>query len=94
VDAGASYAVGNVFNLLDWTSLLSTGFDTGGAVRNGGLIGDLELPTLTGTLAWDTSKFLSDGLVVIVTVPEPSRLLLVAIGMIAAVLRRRRVRSI
>lgn len=90
VDAGAAYAVGNVFNLLDWVSILPGGFDTGGLVRSGGLSGDLELPTLSSaSLAWDTSKFLSDGVLVVVAVPEPGRLLLLGIGGVFALLRRR-----
>lgn len=91
VDAGATYAVGNVFNLLDWVSILPGGFDTGGLVRAGGLAGDLELPTLSSaTMAWDTSKFLTDGVLVVVAVPEPGRILLIGLGTALSMLRRRR----
>jgi autotransporter-associated beta strand protein len=66
---GGTLALGNAYNLIDANSILGTTFNTGGAQRNGGLLGDLSLPTLAIGLKWDTTKFLSDGLLVIVDPP-------------------------
>jgi hypothetical protein len=49
---------------------------------------DLDLPTLSSGLFWDTSLFLSHGAVFVV--PEPSRALLLLVGMLALFFRRRR----
>jgi len=68
-DLGASLDLGNVYNLIDATLINGTTFNVGGAQRNGGLIGNLSLPTLVAGLKWDTTKFLSDGLLVIVDPP-------------------------
>ncbi len=46
------------------------------------------LPALSGGLAWDTSQFLSDGILMVV--PEPGRAVLLAGAALLLVLRRRR----
>jgi hypothetical protein len=85
----SSIAYGQVFNLIDWVNAMSGNFDLGmGGYTTGGSLGDLDLPTLTGGLAWDTSAFTSYGIVVIV--PEPSRALLLMFGLITLLGYRRR----
>jgi len=75
---------GDVFNLIDWTALgdatdngfdPETGFDFTAAMLNDGL-------------AWETDRFLADGIIFVV--PEPSRCLLLLIGMLFGIMRRRR----
>lgn len=84
------YAPGDVFNLLDWTSLSSGGFTVNGVQYDGsGDAGfDLDLPTLSSGLLWDTSLFLSHGVVFVV--PEPSRALFLMLGLLGLMMRRRR----
>jgi hypothetical protein len=83
---------GDVFNLLDWQSVTMSGTFTaangGNFFTNGGVWGDLDLPTLTSQLFWDTSAFASHG--VLVVVPEPSRMLLLLVGLLGLFFRRRR----
>ena len=90
-DNGADYqpVFGDVFNLLDWSSVNPNGFSTGGMGRGDGLVGDLGLPDLSlPDLLYDTSLFFSHGIVVVV--PEPGRATLVLFGLIALLRRRRR----
>ncbi len=90
VDNGyvANAQAGDVFDLIDW-SLVSTGsFDPGTNYRSGGLSGDLSLPDLSSKgLFWDVSQFTSNG-ILIVDVPEPSRVILLTIGGAVLLLRR------
>lgn len=79
---------GDVFNLLDWTSLSDSGFNEGGTTRGGGLIGDLYLPSLPGHWFYNTSLFGSHGIIVVV--PEPGRAGLLAAASVLLLLRRRR----
>ncbi|TLD72428.1 PEP-CTERM sorting domain-containing protein [Phragmitibacter flavus] len=88
----ASLSLGDVFNVMDASIAYNAGaFNTGGDIRGGGLLGDLALPTLTGFLMWDTSRFTTDGLLIVVTnVPEPGRAMLILLGVAALWMRRRR----
>jgi autotransporter-associated beta strand protein len=79
---------GDVFDLLDWTSINAGTFNFGGIYRDGGLLGDLELPTLDAALAWNTALFQSYGILVVV--PEPTRMLLLMFGLLGLFFRRRR----
>lgn len=89
---GYSGQFGDVFNFLDWSSLeglTNNGFDAGPRYQSGiETAHDLTLFTLTPGLQWDTSLFLSNG--VLVVVPEPSRMLLLFIALAACTFRRRR----
>jgi fibronectin-binding autotransporter adhesin len=91
--SGYTGAFGDVFNLLDWSELdatyTSNGFTVGDRYRVGGeTTWDLYLPTLSGGYLWDTSLFTTQG--VIVVVPEPGRILLLALGLLTLLFRRRR----
>ena len=85
-----SYAAGQVFNLLDWATAFSIGsyqilnsYDgTGDAGK------DLDLPTLSGGLLWQTDLFASHGVIYII--PEPSRVMLLFFGLFGLFFRRRR----
>ncbi len=80
---------GQIFNLMDWTGLLSGSFNVGSGFSTGGIHGDFDLPDISSTsFAWDTSAFRTHG--VIVVVPEPSRLMLLFVGFFGLFFRRRR----
>lgn len=90
---GLNASMGQVFNLLDWTTLVDadfTGFNVGANFRTGADDNMLQfdLPELGGGLMWDISRFTTSG--VIVVVPEPGRMLLVMPGVVALLFRRRR----
>ncbi|MBN2216037.1 MAG: discoidin domain-containing protein [Pirellulales bacterium] len=72
---GGDFADGQVFDILDWTSLTGT-FDA------------VNLPTLTGGLSWDVSNLYTTGELTVV--PEPSTLVLVIMGMIGLLAAGRR----
>lgn len=86
---------GDVFDLLDWASMTG-GWSTAGTtaygnglLTTGGTFGDLVLPTLASGLNWDL-QFLNTSGIVIVVAPEPTRSLLLLIGLAATALRRKR----
>jgi autotransporter-associated beta strand protein len=87
----ATMGEGDIFKLLDWSSV-STG--TAGSIGTPGgssafsSASDLVLPTLSGGLQWDTSAFSTYGVVVVV--PEPARGVLLLCGLVSLLLRRRR----
>jgi hypothetical protein len=87
---GGTFSGGDVFNLLDWTTLTNNGFTVNGVQYDGsGDTGfDLDLPTLPSGLLWDASLFTSHG--VLFVVPEPGKMLLVFLGLLGLCLRRRR----
>ncbi|MBK8036808.1 MAG: hypothetical protein IPK22_06670 [Verrucomicrobiaceae bacterium] len=70
---------GDLFNLLDWTTLSAGTWN---------IATDLQLPMLSSGQFWDTSLFNSSG--VIIAVHEPSRAMLVLLGLLGLCLRRRR----
>ncbi len=74
-------ALNDSFDLLDWASLISTGFN---------LSTDLALPDISAAgLAWNRSSFLTTGNVTVV-IPEPSRFFLILLAFLSLILRRRR----
>ncbi|SKB06446.1 PEP-CTERM protein-sorting domain-containing protein [Prosthecobacter debontii] len=86
---------GQVFNLLDWSSLIAADFSSFnvGTLRNGADddASQFNLPNISGSgLYWDVSRFTTSGALVIVAVPEPSRALLLGGSLGLLMLRRRR----
>lgn len=81
---------GDVFNLMDWTTVSAGSFNVGPSVRSGGELGyDLNLPDLTAfQLTWHTDLFATHG--VIFVVPEPGRFMLLLLGVMGLLFRRRR----
>lgn len=96
LDAGAllvinsvnhSFVAGDVFDLIDWTGVFTYNHAVDGAWN---VNSDLILPELAAGLEWDRSLFLSQGILTVTLVPEPSRAVLFMIGISALLLRRRR----
>jgi autotransporter-associated beta strand protein len=97
VNNGYTPTHGDVFNLLDWSTIIGT-FNVGGTAdgngnglfRTGAETGlDLNLFELGGAFRWDVSLFNTAGIVVVV-VPEPSRALFLMLGLLGLMMRRRR----
>jgi hypothetical protein len=84
---------GDLFDLLDWTNLTGPG-TLNNETSAISVLSDslLNLPSLGGTLAWDTSFWSSHGVVAIYTnvIPEPSRTLCLLAGLFTVLLRRQR----
>lgn len=84
----SNYTMGTIFKLLDWSGLgTGTLLDAGGFNPNASNNLDFAV-VLDAGLAWDTTAFTTYG--VIVVVPEPSRILLIMLGLVGLMLRRRR----
>lgn len=86
---------GDVFKLIDWTGSADNAAwlaNNGTFIRGGGDIGDLDLPTLTEGLMWDTRLFSSHGTLIVVgeAVPEPGRAALILLACATLLFRRRR----
>lgn len=95
INNGYNPTAGDVFNLLDWTGA-ALSYNVGGTASNGGLIRtgaetgtDLDLFELGSNYRWDVSLFNSQGIIVVV-VPEPSRMFLLLFGILGIFYRRRR----
>jgi hypothetical protein len=87
----ATMGQGDIFKLMDWSSISSgtagiMGTPSGSSAFTAA--NDLVLPVLGSGLTWDTSAFASYGVVVIV--PEPARMALLILGLATLFLRRRR----
>lgn len=92
----SSYSVqlGDIFDLVDWVSVGSMTNIAGSSTFVSGTskVGDFDLSdfgdlSLSG-LAWDTSRFATYGILIVV--PEPSRMLLLMFGLLGLFFRRRR----
>lgn len=81
---------GSIFNLLDWTtvSTLDGTSLSSMASSNFNVPNNVQLDALSGGLGWDTSLF--DNYGILVVVPEPSRAVLLLLGILGLMLRRRR----
>ncbi|WP_265595753.1 autotransporter-associated beta strand repeat-containing protein [Verrucomicrobium sp. BvORR106] len=79
----STWQLGDSWQLIDWT-LVNYPDHTISAFDN------FILPTLNDMLKWDTSELYTQGIISIVVVPEPSRLILLAITSMALLMRRRR----
>ena len=87
--SGTSYT----WDILDWGSLTQGGFNAGTDGGTGGTNGNFVLPDISGVSGstWTTSSFLTNGQISIVSnVPEPSRMILLFVGIAALFMRRRR----
>lgn len=85
--------LGDVFDLLDWTSLTGMGnggFDPGSNRQGGNAGSNLYLPLLPDEWLWEVSLFSDYGILVVI--PEPSRTLLAVIGLACLGVRRKRPR--
>lgn len=92
---GYAPAWGDSWELIDWAGTLTLGgFSTGTNLRtgvNGAAEGNLDLPDITSTgWLWQVSNFSGSGSLIVTVVPEPSRLLLAALGAMAILRIRRR----
>lgn len=89
--AGTATVTGATINIGGtYTGNLGDTFDLTSGNFSGATIG--SLPTLGGSLTWDTSSFLTDGTLV-VAIPEPSTWLLLAGGLTTVMVFRRRNRA-
>jgi autotransporter-associated beta strand protein len=77
----SDWAVGDAWKLIDWNTLSGTA---------SGTFTTLDLPVLGGGLQWDSSALYSTGVLSVIAVPEPSRLWVLAAGLSAVLIRRRR----
>ncbi|MBK8094870.1 MAG: autotransporter-associated beta strand repeat-containing protein [Verrucomicrobiaceae bacterium] len=90
----------DVFNLLDWTNISTTTFASrfSAGSYSGYLLGNgddnlgFNLPDISSSgYAWDISQFTTNGTISTVFVaPEPSRALLLMLGLMGLIARRRR----
>ncbi|MDP1590180.1 MAG: PEP-CTERM sorting domain-containing protein, partial [Prosthecobacter sp.] len=78
----ASPAIGDVFNLMDWTTLNFSGTNTSLTAAH------FDFADFSGEFRFDFSAFETHGILVVV--PEPSRALLIMLGLLGLMLRRRR----
>lgn len=89
--------IGQSWTLINWTTLLTlNGWSAGTNLRTGNNLdlneGNLDLVDITASgLSWDISNFTVNGSIAIV--PEPSRALLLFLGLMALFFRRRRSRD-
>ena len=72
------FSIGDSYDLFNFASIDATNFDITKL--------DIALPTLNSNeLAWNTSSFITDGMVSVITVPEPSLLQMFGIGLISLI---------
>ncbi|MFO1438600.1 MAG: autotransporter-associated beta strand repeat-containing protein [Verrucomicrobiaceae bacterium] len=76
-----SWAAGDTWKLFDWSTLTGT---------VSGTFATSTLPTLPFDLEWDLSQLTTAGTIIILQVPEPSRMLLGGFAMLLLARRRRR----
>ncbi|MDI1314511.1 autotransporter-associated beta strand repeat-containing protein [Prosthecobacter sp.] len=83
--AGYTPTWGDVFNIVDWATLNANADGLSGAFT----VADLVVPTNLGN-GWffATDQFMSNGIIYVV--PEPSRMLLLAVGLLVLAGRRKR----
>lgn len=90
---GYTPQAGDVFNLLDWSSI---NLDADGAGGNAAFsLNDLDLSEANAALmgqGWylNSSLFLSSGVLYVAMIPEPSRMMFLALGLSTLLMRRRR----
>ena len=73
-----NFSSGDSYDLFNFASIDATNFDITKL--------DIALPTLNSNeLAWNTSSFITDGMVSVIAVPEPSLLQMFGIGLISLI---------
>jgi hypothetical protein len=82
-----SFNTGDSWKLIDWGGLTPTG--TFANLSGSSSYDFIDLPTLGAGKFWDISNLYTTG-VIVVAVPEPGRLLLLLLGVLALGWRRRR----
>jgi fibronectin-binding autotransporter adhesin len=75
-----AFAEGDAWKLFDWEGL---------AERQGSFANTV-LPNLSPELKWDLSALYTQGVIQVVAIPEPGRMLLLGIALVCVSLRRRR----
>ena len=76
------FSIGDSYDLFNFASIDATNFDITKL--------DVALPTLSSNeLVWDTSSFTTDGMVSVITVPEPSLFQMFGLGLISLFVCRR-----
>ncbi|MBV6500122.1 MAG: hypothetical protein CJBNEKGG_02590 [Prosthecobacter sp.] len=88
-----TWTAGTSWRLFDWSGLTGTEPRVSGTFSNlTDTIGNFaNLPDLSSfTLGWDVSQLYTQGLISVVVVPEPGRVLLMMLGLLALFMRRRR----
>jgi autotransporter-associated beta strand protein len=96
--SGYTAAVGDAFTIIDWSGLLTlNSFSTGSNMRTGNNDDaneeNLDLPNISGIGLWDITNFSSGGALTltVVAVPEPTRGMLMLLGSMLLIFRRRRI---
>ncbi|MEZ0387303.1 MAG: autotransporter-associated beta strand repeat-containing protein [Verrucomicrobium sp.] len=77
-----AWDLGDSWQLIDWTNVTMANVT--------GSFSSFVLPELAEGLKWDTSLIGSTGYISVIVVPEPSRMLLVLLGAVVCVARRKR----
>lgn len=88
-----TWTAGSSWRLFDWSGLSGTEPRVSGTFSNlNDTVGNFaSLPDLSSySLGWDVSQLYSQGLISVVVVPEPGRVLLMMLGLLALFMRRRR----
>jgi autotransporter-associated beta strand protein len=88
-----TWTAGSSWRLFDWSGLTGSEPRVSGTFSNlTDTIGNFaNLPDLSPfTLGWDVSQLYTQGLISVVVVPEPGRVLLMMLGLLALFMRRRR----
>lgn len=97
--SGYTPLAAETFNLIDWGNLstvtfasrFSAGSYSGYLLGNGDDNLGFDLPDISSSgYAWDISNFITNGTIMTVVIPEPSRALLLMLGVAGLTTRRRR----
>jgi len=88
--AGTTFLGGSNWQLFVWTGLSGSPVGTFSNVGVGGIGTVTGWDTLDPLLAWDTTNLYTTGFVSIVVIPEPSRAMLLLLGLLSLGFRRRR----
>lgn len=93
IDLDIHLVLDNPHSLLNWAAGDSWAIWSWGSISGGNRqlsIASLTAPTLPPSLGWDTSQLNTTGQLLVVFVPEPSRAILLLLGLLALLQRRRR----